>query len=314
MTCRTSFGQRTSLDILVRSRESVVTVEAPAKINLYLHVTGQRPNGYHDLDSVIVFTTVHDVITVTPHDTLTVQLSGPFGNHLAGLSNNNLAIRAAQLLAELVGIPAKAKITLNKILPVSAGLGGGSADAAAVLRALCRLWLVCPSEKELAAVALTLGADVPVCLKGCAAHVSGIGEVIKPLKLGAAPAAVVLVNPGLPLSTKTVFEAHRGPYSSPRPFNFLPSNIHDLARSLAQRSNDLTDTARTLCPEIDEVLNALNRTAGCQLARLTGSGPSCFGLFDGIKDAKTAATQISALKTDWWVKHTGLVADVTTLA
>ena len=314
MTCRTNFGQRTSLDILARSRKSVVTVQAPAKINLYLHVTGKRPNGYHDLDSVIVFTTVHDVITVTPHDTLTVQVSGPFGNRVTALSNNNLAIRAARLLAELVGIPAKAKITLNKILPVSAGLGGGSADAAAVLRALCRLWLIFPNEKELAALALTLGADVPVCLKGCAAHVSGIGEAIKPLRLGAAPAAVVLVNPGVPLSTKSVFQAHRGPYSSPRPFNFFPSNFHDLARSLAQRSNDLTDAAKALCPEIDEVLNALNRTAGCQLARLTGSGPSCFGLFDGIKDAKTAATQISALKTDWWVKHTSLVGQTTTLA
>ena len=299
---------------MLRPTETVITVSAPAKINLYLHVTGRRADGYHELDSLIVFTALHDVITVAPHDSLTFQKSGPFGDYLTDDPNNNLVLRAAQMLANLAGIPAEARISLYKTLPIAAGLGGGSADAAAALRALCQLWLIDPSEEEMAALALSLGADVPVCLKGRAAHVSGIGDLLNPLQFCPPPMAMVLINPNIPLSTKSVYGTLRGPYSSPQPLNILPKNIYEIAYALAQRTNDLATPARVLCPIIDEVLAALTASEGCQLARLSGSGPSCFGLFTDTNNAETAASRISALKGDWWVKPTHSVGDITALS
>ena len=299
---------------MLRPTEPFITVPAPAKINLYLHVTGRRADGYHELDSLIVFTALHDVITVAPHDSLTFQQSGPFGDYLTDEPNNNLVLRAAQKLANLAGIPAKARISLYKTLPIAAGLGGGSADAAAALRALCQLWLINPSEEEVAVLALSLGADVPVCLKGLAAHVSGVGDLLNPLQFCPPPMAMVLVNPNIPLSTKSVYGKLRGPYTPPRPINILPKNIYELTYALAQRTNDLATPARVLCPIIDDVLAALTASEGCQLARLSGSGPSCFGLFTDTNNAAKAASRISALKGDWWVKATYSVGDITTLS
>ena len=299
---------------MLRPTEPFITVPAPAKINLYLHVTGRRADGYHELDSLIVFAALHDVITVAPHDSLTFQQSGPFGDYLTDEPNNNLVLRAAQKLANLAGIPAKARISLYKTLPIAAGLGGGSADAAAALRALCQLWLIDPSEEEVAVLALSLGADVPVCLKGLAAHVSGVGDLLNPLQFCPPPMAMVLVNPNIPLSTKSVYRKLRGPYTPPRPLNILPKNIYELTYALAQRTNDLATPARVLCPIIDDVLAALTASEGCQLARLSGSGPSCFGLFTDTNNAAKAASRISALKGDWWVKATYSVGDITTLS
>lgn len=309
-----SFGQQTNLDTLARPTQTFVTVPAPAKINLYLHVTGKRADGYHELDSLIVFTALHDVITVAPHGSLTFHQRGPFGNSLIDEPNNNLVLRAAHMLANLAGIPAKARIGLYKTLPIAAGLGGGSADAAAALHALCQLWLINPSEEEMDALALSLGADVPVCLKGLAAHVSGIGDLLNPLQLCPSPIAMVLINPNIPLSTKLVYGKLRGPYTPPQPLNILPNNIYELAYTLGQRTNDLATPARELCPIIDEVLEALTASEGCQLARLSGSGPSCFGLFTDTNKAETAASRISALKGDWWVKPTHSVSNITTLS
>ena len=217
------------------------------------------------------------------------------------------------MLARLAGIPAKAKITLYKVLPIAAGLGGGSADAAAALRALCRLWLIDPSEEELETLALSLGADVPVCLKGLAAHVSGIGEVLDPLPQSLSRVPMVLVNPGVQLPTKLVYGLLRGPYTLPRPLNVLPKNINQLAHALAQRTNDLSGPAKILCPMIDDVLATLTSSEGCQLARLSGSGPSCFGLFTDTDVAEAAASRISALRSDWWVKSTHCVGEFAAL-
>ena len=163
-------------------------------------------------------------------------------------------------------------------------------------------------------LALSLGADVPVCLKGLAAHVSGVGDLLNPLQFCPPPMAMVLVNPNIPLSTKSVYGKLRGPYTPPRPLNILPKNIYELTYALAQRTNDLATPARVLCPIIDDVLAALTASEGCQLARLSGSGPSCFGLFTDTNNAEKAASRISALKGDWWVKPTHSVGDITTLS
>ena len=293
--------------------ENIITVRAPAKLNLYLHVTGRRVDGYHELDSLIVFTELHDEITVAPQDCLTLQESGPFGDHLRRDPSDNIVLQAASLLATLAGLRAKAKISLYKALPIAAGLGGGSADAAAALRALCRLWLIDPKKEELETLALSLGADVPVCLKGLAAHVGGIGEVLKPLSQPLPRVPLVLVNPGVPLPTQLVYGLLRAPYAPPRPLNALPKDTNELSRSLAQRNNDLSQPARKLCPVIDDVLAALSSSEGCNLARLSGSGPTCFGLFTDTDVAEAAASRISALRADWWVKPTHCVGDITSL-
>jgi len=293
--------------------ENIITVRAPAKVNLYLHVRGRRPDGYHELDSLIVFTALHDQITVAPQDCLTLQESGPFGVHLRRDPSDNIVLRAANLLATLAGLRAKAKISLYKALPIAAGLGGGSADAAATLRALCRLWLIDPKKEELEALALSLGADVPVCLNGVAARVGGIGEVLKPLSQPLPRAPLVLVNPSVQLPTQLVYGLLRPPYTPPQPVNVLTKETNELSRSLAQRTNDLSGPARKLCPAIDDVLAALNFSEGCELARLSGSGPTCFGLFTDTEAAEVAASRISALRGDWWVKSTHCVSDITTL-
>ena len=227
--------------------------------------------------------------------------------------SNNIVLRAARMLATLAGLRPKAKIRLYKAVPIAAGLGGGSADAAAALRAPCRLWLIYPKKEELEALALSLGADVPVCLKGLAAHVSGIGEVLDPLPQSLSRVPMVLVNPGVQLPTKLVYGLLRGPYTLPQPLNVLPKNINQLAHALAQRTNDLSGPARILCPVIEDVLATLPSSEGCQLARLSGSGPSCFGLFTDTDVAEAAASRISALRSDWWVKSTHCVGDITTL-
>ena len=295
------------------SPRKLITVQAPAKVNLYVHVTGRRSDGYHELDSLIVFTELHDEITVTPHDCLTLQENGPFGHHLRRDPSENIVLQAAKMLATLAGLKAEAKINLYKALPIAAGLGGGSADAAATLRALCRLWLIDPKKGELDALALSLGADVPVCLHGLAAHVGGIGEVLKPLSQPLPQIPLLLVNPGVPLPTQSVYDLLRKPFTPSQPLNVLTKDTNELSRSLAKRSNDLLQPAKKLCPAIDDVLEVLTASDGCKLARLSGSGPTCFGLFADKQVADAAASRISALRGDWWVKSTHCVGDIRTL-
>ena len=277
-----------------------IRVLARAKINLYLHVTGKRADGYHLLDSLVAFAGVGDEITVTPaaagHIELTVD--GPTAGHLPG-GEINIVEKAARLLAQHSPQPVGAALHLNKVLPVAAGIGGGSADAAAALVALARLWQITLSKPVLDQLALSLGADVPVCLDGNAVQMAGIGEILTPAP--ALPAAwIVLVNPMLACPTPAVFKARTGPFSPADPLAVAPSTAADLAAALRQRHNDLAAPAIATVPTIADVLGALDGQDGCLLSRMSGSGATCFGLFATPLQAQSAAENIKKMHSTWW--------------
>jgi 4-diphosphocytidyl-2-C-methyl-D-erythritol kinase len=280
--------------------KGLMTIEAPAKINLYLHVVGRRSNGYHELESLIAFTDEFDVLTLEASDELTLEIVGTFAERLPA-SGDNLVLRAARALGEAVGVDPVARIKLRKELPVAAGLGSGSADAAATLRGLAQLWDIDTSKVDLKKVGFGLGTDIPACLVSDTVHVAGVGENLEP---GPAlpDAGIVLVNPGVTLSTPSVFQARRGGFSPNLPMMESPANLGVLVSELEDRSNDLTEPALRLAPVIREVLVALEAMPGCRLARLSGSGATCFGLFDDPAAAEAAAAD---LKVDgWWVRAT----------
>ncbi len=269
-----------------------LTEAAPAKINLYLHVTGRRPDGYHLLDSLAVFA-AGDVLTASPADELSLEIAGPFAAALDGEADN-LVLRAARALAAEAGVAPRARLRLEKRLPVASGIGGGSADAAATLRLLQRMWQV-PAAS--AALATRLGADVPVCLVSRPCHMRGIGEHLRPVEAMQA-CGLVLVNPGVPLATADVFRARRGDVSPEVELPDAWPSVAALVRDLAPLRNDLQQAATALQPVIGEVLAVLAGTRDCLLARMSGSGASCFGLF---ADASIAASAAIALqRPGWW--------------
>jgi len=276
---------------------------APAKINLYLHVVGRRPDGYHLLDSLAVFAGVGDRLTVSPSDGLTLSVTGPFTGGLADEADN-LVLRAAQRLADRAGIVPTGALALEKNLPVASGIGGGSADAAATLRLLSRFWGL--PTIGLAEIALGLGADVPVCLAGQPALMAGIGDV-----LAQAPRlpelGIVLVNPGVAVSTQAVFRERTGPFSEP--FGLAEQVWRDAAgfvAALQATHNDLELPARRLAPVIGDVQEAVAAAPACLLARMSGSGATCFGLFRTPEEASEAARLIG--RDGWWVWGGGLAA------
>ena len=280
---------------------------APAKVNLYLHVTGRRPDGYHVLDSLVAFAEVGDTITATFEDQLSLSIEGPFARAIPA-GPENLVLRAADCLRQAVGRPELgARMALRKILPVAAGIGGGSADAAAVLRLLHDLWALDLPHETQHALAARVGADVPVCLAGQPSRVSGIGEGLTP-----APALpslwLVLVNPGVPLSTASVFAGIRR-FNRPAPP--MPRRIPDLnalVGFLSHQRNDLEPLACGLAPVIGDALASLRTAPECRLARMSGSGATCFGLFSGRHVAEAAAQRISHGAPDWWVAAAPLCA------
>ncbi len=276
-----------------------VVVAAAAKVNLYLHVVARRTDGYHDLDSLIVFAGVADRITVSAAAQFSLAVAGPFAAAVPA-GDDNLVLRAARSLAAAAGVAAGAAITLTKELPVAAGIGGGSADAAAVLRALTDLWRVSLPPAMLADLALTLGADVPMCLAGRPAFVGGIGERLEPPP-PLPPAWLVLANPRVALSTPAVFRERREPFSDPGRFAGAPADAAALAALLDSRHNDLTAAAMRLAPVVGACLEALSALPGCRLARMSGSGPTCFGLFATEAEARPAATALAAAEPGWWV-------------
>lgn len=286
-------------------------VPAPAKVNLYLHVVGRRPDGFHLLDSLIAFAGIGDTVEVRPAPSLAFSVEGPMA---AGVPANddNLVPRAARALAAAAGIEPEADIRLVKRLPMAAGVGGGSADAAAALRALRRLWRVDIDDGTMAALALGLGADVPVCLAGRAAFVGGIGEAIDPVP--PLPRCwIVLVNPGVPASTPAVFKARQGAFSAPARFAEAPTDAAAFAALLRSRRNDLTAAALTVAPEIGTVLDALERCPGILLARMSGSGATCFGLFGDSDAATEAALALKRGHPGWWAKAGSMETDATRL-
>ncbi len=290
---------------------AALRLAAPAKLNLYLHVVGRRPDGYHLLDSLVAFAAVGDELTFTPASDLSLTLDGPFGQHL-GADDDNLVLKAARALAAQAGRAPGAAIRLTKRLPVASGIGGGSADAAATLQGLNRLWNLALSDTTLAQIGLALGADVPVCLAGVPSFFGGIGDEIA--AAGPLPYThVVLVNPGAPLATAAVFRARAEAagtthYSQPARWTEAVPDVVTLAGMLAKRSNDLTAAAVALLPAIADVLAAVEQQPSCLLARLSGSGATCFGLFAERGEAREAAAAIAAAHPDWWVVATMLAA------
>lgn len=283
-----------------------VTVFAPAKINLYLHVVGRRPDGYHQLDSLIAFAGIGDTIRAEPAGDLSLSVDGPTAASLPE-SGDNIVLKAARALAERAGVMAGAALHLTKRLPVASGIGGGSADAAAALAALSKLWNLALPEPEMMALALGLGADVPVCLAGRPMAVSGIGE-----RMIAAPALppswLVLVNPMEALSTPAVFKARTGCFSEHAPLETTPRDVAHFAHMLAARGNDLTAAAISLVPAIGEALAAIAAQPGCLLARMSGSGATCFGLFATEAEAVEAATALKTARPFWWIAPAPLLS------
>ncbi|NHF73627.1 4-(cytidine 5'-diphospho)-2-C-methyl-D-erythritol kinase [Paracoccus xiamenensis] len=264
---------------------------APAKLNLALHVTGQRADGYHLLDSLVVFAAAGDLVRLDPGP-LSLRIDGQFG---AGLSvEENLCLDAARLAG------AEAAITLTKNLPVASGIGGGSADAAAVLRGLARRGTPLPDRPE------RLGADVPVCVVSEPRRMRGVGEVLDPVP--ALPDLhLVLINPGVGISTPQIFKAldrKDNPPLPPLPDSF---DLGALVDYLQLCRNDLQAPAVALCPQIGDVLTAL-QDEGALLARMSGSGATCFGIFPDAATAGLAAYRIGTGPVDWWITATGLAA------
>ena len=269
------------------------TALARAKVNLALHVVGRRADGYHLLDSLVVFADFGDRITVAPGQGLRLTVTGPQGGGLTA-DDDNLCLRAARAMAG-----PGAQITLEKHLPVASGIGGGSADAAATLQALARLWRLPLPD---AAAVLALGADVPVCLAGRPARMEGVGEVLSPL-LPLPAAWLVLVNPGVAVSTPAVFRALERRDNARLPAT-LPrlATAEELAAFLMMQRNDLEAPAMALAPVIGQVRSALSAQSGCLMARMSGSGATCFGLFPDALNAAAAAAALRQAQPGWWVK------------
>jgi len=267
-----------------------LTIVARAKVNLCLHVTGLRQDGYHLLDSIVGFADLGDVLTFIPAESLTLTIGGPFADGLSG-QDENLILRAARCFDSATG----AAIHLQKNLPIASGIGGGSADAAATLRALSILW---DSPLPSAAAQLALGADVPVCVVGETVRMRGVGERIDPVA-GLPALPVVLINPGVGVSTPAIFNALSNK-ENPALGTGKPS-----LEWLQKQRNDLQKPAINMVPEIAETLAALE-LSGAGMVRMSGSGATCFGVFTTTQAAQTAAASIHKSNPDWWVQATTL--------
>jgi 4-diphosphocytidyl-2-C-methyl-D-erythritol kinase len=276
-----------------------IEIFAPAKVNLYLHVTGKREDGYHLLDSLVVFAGTGDTLRFAAAETLTLDIEGPGAEYLSP-DEDNIVLKAARALAAALNRPAQAAITLEKHLPVAAGIGGGSADAAATLRGLMALWGTELDDATLSKIGLELGADLPVCLAGRPTQMSGVGETLT----AAVPlpqAWLVLVNPRIALSTPAVFKARAGGFTPAAPLIDTPATVQGLAAELSSRTNDLAAPAIALEPTVAQMLEAIAATDGCLLSRMSGSGATCFGLYETEDAADDAAETLSESNPDWWV-------------
>lgn len=282
-----------------------VRLTARAKINLYLHVTGRRPDGYHLLDSLVAFADIGDEVVVAPADDLTLVVDGPFAAALD--RGDNLMLTAAKALAAAAGRTAAAGLHLTKRLPVAAGLGGGSADAAAVLRGLNEIWELGFPVAALREIGGRLGADVPVCLESRTVFMSGIGDRIEAAP-AVPPVPALLVNPGIALATAEVFAALPAANDPSGRFDRPATDAAALATVLACRRNGLEDAARRLAPAVGQVLDRLSALPGALLARMSGSGATCFALFQDLEAAQTAEAALRQREPDWWTAVTRLGA------
>jgi 4-diphosphocytidyl-2-C-methyl-D-erythritol kinase len=288
--------------------------EARAKVNLTLRVVGRRFDGYHDLESVVAFADCADRLTLRPGPELKLATTGPLAD-ACGDADDNLVLKAARLLGERVAGLRSGTFTLHKILPVAAGIGGGSADAAAALRLLARANGLAPDDARLIEVAKLTGADVPVCVSSQACVMTGIGESLAPLQLPKLPC--VLVNPRVAVATKDVFAA-LGLRNGELLVGFADvlqamvwpdtgASLEDWVEAFAASSNDLEAPAMRIQPVIGTAISALNVTDGAWLARMSGSGATCFAIYENTAEASRAAEKIRLAHPQWWV-HAGTLS------
>jgi 4-diphosphocytidyl-2-C-methyl-D-erythritol kinase len=288
--------------------------EGRAKVNLTLRVVGRRADGYHDLESMVAFADCADRLSLTPGPKLDLKTTGPLGQD-CGEAADNLVFKAAQLLGERVPDLKLGQFTLDKVLPVAAGIGGGSADAAAALRLLAQANGIAIDDSRLIEVAQLTGADVPVCLASHACVMTGVGETLLPLSLPKLPC--VMVNPRVAVATKDVFEALGlrngellvGATDVMRATAWpeVGASVEDWVEVLSAGANDLEAPATRLQPVIGEVLSALSASNGAWLARMSGSGATCFAIYENTAEAQRAAQKISLDHPDWWV-HAGILS------
>ena len=274
-------------------------VFAPAKINLFLHVGGKRPDGYHELESLVVFARIGDQLVFECAGELSLTIDGPFADALTH-DPNNLVLKAAGALAAHASVWKGACIALTKNLPVASGIGGGSADAAAALRGLNELWQMNLSAEELRSLAAQIGSDVPVCVESKSAWMEGRGEKVTVLA-DIPNVPLVLVNPGTAVSTGKVFAALQNRHGVGLPPPPPMKGAAEFVAYLKTTANDLEAPARAIAPAIGEVLDALAAQPGVLLARMSGSGATCFALFENEAAAHSAASAIGAHRRNWWV-------------
>lgn len=279
---------------------------APAKVNLTLHVTGQRADGYHLLDSLVAFTEAGDLISAQPANDMTLTVSGPFAQGVP-TDESNLILRAAHLLRRKRGVIAGAQISLEKHLPHAAGLGGGSSDAAAALKLLAALWDVEPLPVDAPEV-VALGADVPVCLQGPApARMRGVGDLLSPVPR-LPDCALVLVNPKVAMPTGAVFEGLA--LKENAPMAELPEALtfEGFAEWLRAQRNDLQEPAMDVAKEVQSAIDRLNRIPAVAFAGMSGSGATCFGLVRNMADARHAARVVQVAEMSWWVTPAAILS------
>jgi 4-diphosphocytidyl-2-C-methyl-D-erythritol kinase len=291
-----------------------LTEDARAKVNLTLRVVGRRVDGFHELESMVAFADCADRLSLTPGSELNLSTTGPLARD-CGETTDNLVFKAAQLLGERVPDLKLGDFTLDKVLPVAAGIGGGSADAAAALRLLAQANGLAIDDARLIEVAKRTGADVPVCLASRACVMTGVGETLLPLSLPKLPC--VMVNPRIPVATRDVFKAlglRNGELLvgitdvlRATAWPGAGASVEDWVEVLAAGSNDLEAPATRIQPVIGEVLSALNATNGAWLARMSGSGATCFAIFENTPEAQRAAQKIQLDHPQWWV-HAGTLS------
>jgi 4-diphosphocytidyl-2-C-methyl-D-erythritol kinase len=276
---------------------------APAKLNLYLHITGRRADGYHDLDSLVAFSTIGDEVKLRPSKDFALTIVGPQAASLLNENyEDNLIAKAMRSLAELTGHELDAKITLVKNLPVASGIGGGSSDAAAALRALARHWQLDKDDPRILEAAARHGQDVPVCVKIENNYMTATGVIAAP---SLPRADIVLVNPNKGLPTPAVYQEYKkggDPFSPLARLKQTPQNLGELVQELKLRSNDLYSPACRLMADVSEIIDALRTTEECLLARMSGSGASCFAVYSNAEAAQVAASKVRASNPTWWVE------------
>jgi 4-diphosphocytidyl-2-C-methyl-D-erythritol kinase len=284
---------------------SRLQTSAPAKVNLTLRVLARRPDGYHELASLVAFATVGDELSLEPETAVGLEVGGPM-QRAAGPTDDNLVLKATRAFADRVSGLKAGRFSLTKNLPSGAGLGGGSSDAAAALRLLAQLNGVAIDDPRVVDAAVTVGADVPACIEPRARLIHGIGEELsQPIDLPAL--AAVIVFPGTSVATSDVFRVHTSPAASGR---YVPSQIPThrpaLTAFLAREGNDLEQAATQLVPAIGDARRIVERTEGMEVARMTGSGSAVFAIYGSAEAASRAATRVRDERPDWWVAATTL--------